>query len=146
MIVADQGRIVLRRDITRDLIHRAGRYNEMPAMKSSRFSGCSFLHKTRHPGAFKLEHRIGPSFTDHMIDICVVEGDQVNLKRDPVVVADHINRITQDRQRPQSEEIKFQQTNQFNVGLRELDDDRVIITRQGSQILSGWPAITTPAA
>ena len=71
-----------------------------------------------HPGAFKLEHAVGQSGRKKLIGFLVVERQRVHVEIDALVLLQHLQRVVDDRQRRQGEEVHLQQTDLLDVGHR----------------------------
>ena len=129
MLIADQGRIRLAGNETRDRIHRAGTVECVDGGDVADAGGAQLLADIRHAGRFHLKHAGGSAGGQHLEHRRVVIRDpvQVKLRLPPV---DHVLRIVQHRQVAQGQKVHLQQTQFLQRGRFVLGDNALVVAGQ----------------
>ncbi|OPY93379.1 MAG: hypothetical protein A4E73_00175 [Syntrophaceae bacterium PtaU1.Bin231] len=90
-----------------------------------------------HAGTLQLEHPVGIPFHEQLIGLAVIERQRIHVERIPAPLADELQRILDDRERLQTEEIEFCQADGRNVVHGELRHDVVLGRTQGDPFDKG---------
>ena len=124
--VPDAGWIHLAGDISGNGIHRTGpvqgdRRDDI--LKAGRFHVCQ---EACHACAFHLENAVRISPADHFIDLRIVQGNILGLHVN-TGLPHHVQRVPDNCQCTQPQEVHFQQTEPFNRAHRVLGGNHLIV-------------------
>jgi len=125
VVVDDLGLALLTGDEVGDELHRAGAVD-----RQQRDDVFERLHPERaaevlHAAGFQLEHRDGVAALEHFEGLGVVERNFHHVEFDAVILPDHVERVLDDGQRPQPEEVHLEQPLLFARVGRERHDHAV---------------------
>ena len=84
--------------------------------------GGELLHELAHPRALHLEHAGGVGAPEHLVDLRVVQRQMFDVEVDPAL-AKELNRVLDDGEVPQPEEVHLEQAEAFHPVHIELRDD-----------------------
>ena len=81
-----------------------------------------------HARALELEHAIGLPVAEQLVGLCVVQRDRVDVEVDALGAFDLVERVADERERAQAQEVHLQQADALDLLHRPLGDDFVFLT------------------
>ena len=131
MGIGDALRMMLAFDISGNLIHWARAVQGNASDDIFKIFGLKLAHKIDHAAAFKLKNpqRVPPG--EHAVDGFVRQIQMIDIDPLPRRAGDVVHGVADDRQRPKSQKVHFNETEIFKLGHGILGDDGVVIAIEG---------------
>ena len=88
-----------------------------------------------HASRFQLEHADGVALVEQVVRLRITERQAVNVDRDAMTALHHLDRVADDGQRLQPEEVHLQQAEITDRAHRVLRDDAAVVIKLERQII-----------
>lgn len=108
--------------------HRAGAVERADRDDVVEHRGLHAAQQVAHGPAVQLEHAERVAAGEELVGFLVLDAQGVEVDVDPAVGLDVVDRVTDDRQVPQAQEVHLQQADGFARRVVPAGDDRAVVT------------------